>query len=132
MEIKGDYANASLALKQGIVIDTGSNSYFTFNKLFHLLKFKNASRPLPKVEYILLFRTLYNKCQSCSVQDFENSSTIQLSFVYNKNQKLIVHESNDIQYMMKLAKQLAAELKVRIRDGATDRRNAKWINLDSK
>ncbi|MGP8216102.1 MAG: hypothetical protein ACLQQ4_11095 [Bacteroidia bacterium] len=127
MEIKGEYANASLILKQGIEIDLSRNCYSIFNKLFNLFKFRESCKPLPKVDYILLFRTLYTKCQACSIKDFENSSVVQLSFVHDKNRKLIVHETYDIEYAKQLAKQLAGELKVKIKDSATDRRHPVWL-----
>lgn len=127
MEIKGNYANASLALSQGIVVDLSKRCFTKFTRLFHLIKFKDACKPLPKADYVLLFKTFYNKCQSCSVQDFEDSSVVQLSIVYDKNKKLIVNESNDLEAQKQLATQLASELHVRIKDGATDRRHPHWL-----
>lgn len=128
MQITGKYAASSLALKQGIIIDLAEKCYTRFIKLFGIFKFKQASAPLPKVDYILLFKTLYNKCQACATDDFDNSDLVQLSFVYDGRKKLIVHESTDFTYIKQLAQQLAAELHVSIKDSATDRRNPKWLN----
>lgn len=129
VEIRGKYANSSIALKQGIVIDLQKRIYVIFTTLFGFLKYKEVSQPLPEANYILIFRTLYNKCQSCNIADFENDSVMQLSLVHHQNKKLIVHESNDKDEIMRMAKQLAAELHIAVRDAATDRRNPKWIEL---
>ena len=127
MEIKGDYATTNLFVKRGIEIDLGKNSFRKINKLFHLFKLKAASESLPKINYILLFKTAYAKCEPCTLADFENSSVVQLSLVYDKNKKLIVHETDNIESAKQLARQLSNELKISIRDSATDRRNPKWL-----
>ncbi len=127
MKIEGKYGGSNLVWKRGIIVDLTQKTFTKFEKLFAVLKFKESAKPLPKVDYILLFRTLYNKCQSCAVDDFDNASTIQLSFVHDKNRKLIVHESKNINDMKKLALQLADALNVKVRDSATDRRHPKWM-----
>jgi hypothetical protein len=127
MKFEGRYGGRGLFLKRTIIVDLPKRCFTKIGKVFSIIRLKDASRPLPKVNYILMFKTLYNKCQSCSVNDFENDSLIQLSFVHDDNKKLIVHESGNIDEIKNLALQLAAELKVNIRDGATDRRNPKWL-----
>ena len=130
MKISGDYANSSLALKQGIVIDLSNNCFSKFNKFFFLFKIKEACKPLPKADYLLLFRTIYTKCQTHTAKEFEESSVTQLSLVYDKNKKLIVHESANIDEVKQMAALLAKELKVRIRDSATDRRKPMWVYMN--
>jgi hypothetical protein len=127
MEIKGDYATSNLFVKRGIEIDLGKNSFRKINKLFHLVKLKEASEALPKINYILLFKTAYAKCEPCTLADFENSSVVQLSLVYDKNKKLIVHETDNLESAKQLARQLSNELHLNIKDSATDRRNPKWL-----
>lgn len=127
MKIEGKYGGSNLFWKRGITVDLSQQTFVKFERLFSVMKFKESRKPLPKVEYILLFRTLYNKCQSCAVDDFENSSTFQLSLVHDRNKKLIVHESNNVETLKSLAIQLASELKVKVRDVATDRRNPRWL-----
>lgn len=61
------------------------------------------------------------------MEDFENASTIQLSLVYNKNRRLIIHEAKIFQDITDMAKQLAQAFNLRIRDSATDRRNPQWL-----
>jgi len=128
MKFEGKYGGNGLFIKRRIVVDLSKKSFTKIDRIFAVLKLKDVAQPLPKVNYILMFRTLYNKCQSCSIDDFDNSSTVQLSLVHDDNKKLIVHESGNIDEIRNLAKQLAAELNVKIRDGATDRRNPKWLN----
>ena len=127
MEIKGNYAASSFFIRQGIEIDLAKNCFRRVSKLFFLLKLKDAFKPLPKIDYILLFKTAYAKCEPRTIKDFENSSTIQLSFVHGTNRKLIVHESNNIEEVKQLARQLSRELNLKVKDSATDRRSPQWL-----
>jgi hypothetical protein len=127
MEIKGHYATSNFFMKRGIEIDLGKKCFRKIGKLFSIFKMTEACEELPEIDYILLFKTAYAKCQACTLADFENSSVVQLSFVYNKNKKLIVHETDNIESAKLLARQLSSELKLSIRDSATDRRNPKWL-----
>lgn len=68
------------------------------------------------------------KCAACSVDDFEDSTLVQLSLVYRKNRRLIVHESNDINEIKGMAQKIAEDLQLRIRDSATDRRSPRWLS----
>lgn len=127
MKVEGKYASSNFLIQQGILLDTDKKCYNKTNKVLNLLTFKEGCKTLPKMNYLLMFRTLYAKCESCSVEDFENSSIVQLSFVYNKNRKLIVHESKNFEEIKLLANQLAEEFNLRIKDSASDRRNSKWL-----
>jgi len=128
MKVEGKYASSNFLIQQGILLDTDKKCYNKTNKVLNLFTLKETCKALPKMNYLLMFRTLYAKCESCSVEDFENSSIVQLSFVYNKNRKLIVHESKNFEEIKLLANQLAEEFNLRIKDSASDRRNSKWIN----
>lgn len=127
MKVEGKYASSNFLIQQGILLDTDKKCYNKTNKVLNLLTFKEVCKTLPKMNYLLMFRTLYAKCESCSVEDFENSSIVQLSFVYNKNRKLIVHESKNFEEIKQLAYQLAKEFSLKIKDSASDRRNFKWF-----
>lgn len=128
MEIIGEFGNKSLLARQGILVDLTKKCFTKFEKIFYLFKLKEKSKPLPVIEYILLFKTLYGGCSTCSIQDFEQSAITQLSLVYDKNRKLVIHESKNQDDIVQLAKKLAAELNVRIWDSATNRRHPAWIN----
>lgn len=128
MIVNGKYAASNFFVQQGLTLDTDKKCYNKSNKLIKLITVNEACKSLPKLDYILMFRTLYAKCEECSVEDFENSSVVQLSFVYNKNRKLIIHESKNFAEIKELAEKLSKEFNLRIKDSATDRRNSKWIN----
>ena len=85
-------------------------------------------KKIPQLDYILLFKPLYVKCEGCATEDFEKNSIYQLSFVFNKNQKLIIHESEIKEDVFSLAEKLHTYFKVKIRDAASDRRNPKWVD----
>ena len=95
--------------------------------MFSIFNVVDTFKKLPSVDYILLFKTAYAKCEPCTLADFENSAVIQLSFVHDKNRKLIVHETKNLEEAKQLAKELAAQLGAKVRDSATDRRNPRWL-----
>ena len=128
MIVNGKYAASNFFVQQGLTLDTDKKCYNKSNKLIKLITVNEACKSLPKLDYILMFRTLYAKCEECSIEDFENSSVVQLSFVYNKNRKLIIHESKNFIEIKELAEKLSKEFNLRIKDSASDRRNSKWIN----
>jgi hypothetical protein len=128
MLLKGRYETSGLLLQRGIEVNTQEYWYRYTYQLLGLFRFYSAKIKLPKLHYILLFRTLYAKCEPCTLEDFDDSSTIQLSLVYNKNRRLIVHETRTKKEIMEYARFLASDLKLRIRDSATDRRNPVWLN----
>jgi len=128
MKISGIYAASNFFVQQGLELDTDKKCYHKSNKIVRLFTISESCKSLPKLDYILMFRTLYAKCEECSIEDFENSSVVQLSFVYNRNRKLIIHESKNFEEVKMMAEQLAKELNLRIKDTASDRRNSKWIN----
>lgn len=126
MIITGKYAASSVLLRQGILIDLQNKTYKLVQKVFGLFKVKENWKPLPKADYILMFKTFYAKCEPCEMDD-SNPGTMQLSLVYNKNRKLIVHEGNDFSEIFKIAKEMSHELNLRIKDAATNRRVPTWI-----
>jgi hypothetical protein len=127
MKIVGKYAASNFFLRQGLILDTEKRCYTKSNKIISLFAVNEACKNLPKLDYILLFRTLYAKCEPCAMEDFENASTFQLSLVYNKNRRLIIHESNNFNEIRKVADELALSFDLRIRDSATDRRNPQLL-----
>lgn len=128
MKIDGKYAASNFIVQQGLILDTDKRCYVKSRKLFGMFDISEKCKPLPKLDYVLLFRTLYAKCEECSMEDFETSSLIQLSLVYNKNRKLIVHEGKNMKESLEKARLLSDMYGLRIRDSATDRRKPKWLN----
>ena len=127
MIIFGKLAASNFFYATAVSVDTERRLYRQHFRYLSLFRKSGAWRPLPDVKYVLLFRTLYAKCESCSIEDFNRSSLIQLSLVHGKNRKLIVNESSDAELIYAQAEQLAADLSVRLRDAASDRRNPRWL-----
>lgn len=127
MKIDGKYAASNFIVQQGLILDTDKRCYIKSRKIFGMFDISEKCKPLPKLDYVLLFRTLYAKCEECSMEDFETSSLIQLSLVYNKNRKLIIHEGKNMKESLEKAKLLSDTYGLRIRDSATDRRKPKWL-----
>lgn len=128
MIITGKYAASNIIFQQGLILDTDKKCFIKTKKLFHLFDVSDKCIPLPRLDYILMFRTLYAKCEPCSTEDFKNSSTVQLSLVYNKNRRLIIDESKDMAKVLEKAKSISGLLHLKIRDSATDRRNSTWLS----
>jgi len=127
MILKGKYAASGLIMQRGISVNTDEKWYQLSYRFFGLLNFFSKKLKLPPADYILLFRTLYAKCEPCSLEDFDDSSTIQLSLVYHKNRRLIIHEARDKKQVFEYARFLETDLKLKIRDSATDRRKPVWL-----
>lgn len=127
MIITGKYAASNIIFQQGLILDTDKKCYIKTKKIVHLFDVSDKCKPLPKFDYVLMFRTLYAKCEPCSTEDFNNSAVVQLSLVYNKNRRLIVDESKDMRSIIEKAKNISGALNLKIRDSATDRRNSKWL-----
>lgn len=127
MKIVGKYAASNFFLRRGVILDTEKKCFTKSNKIISLFTFYEDCQRLPKLDYILMFRTLYAKCEPCELEDFDTASMIQLSLVYNKNRRLIVHEARNFQEIKELAKQLSEVFNLKIRDSATDRRSPKWL-----
>lgn len=129
MLIQGKRASSNWIRKFGVLLDTQNKTYKKQETFFgiHFGEWKI----LPIIDYILIFKTLYVKCETCTIEDIDDQGIYQLSFVYNKNRKLIIHESNNKQEVFKLAKNLAQEFKVSMRDSASNRRKAIWLSSQS-
>lgn len=126
--IIGKRASSNFFRKMGTQLDLENGLYKAYESVFGMTS--GAWKKIPKFDYILLFKTLYIKCEGCSPEDFEDGhgAVYQLSLVYNKNRKLIVHESKLKDEIFLLAERLSNFYKIKIRDSASDRRNPKWIN----
>lgn len=110
------------------VIDIEKRVYKLQEGLFGLFKW-GAFKPLPKIDYVLIFRSLFAKCEACSIEEYENNPNayFQVSLVYNKNRKIIVEETKDKVAAFALAIEVACGLKARIRDSATVRGKSIWL-----
>src|SRR5690606_39344835 len=64
--------------RSGLILDTDKKCYIKTKKIVHLFDVSDKCKPLPKFDYVLMFRTLYAKCEPCSTEDFNNSAVVQL------------------------------------------------------
>jgi hypothetical protein len=94
--------------------------------IFHWGKF----RPLPKIDYVLVFRSLFVKCEACEFGEGENNPNawFQVSLVYNSNRRIIVHETRKKEEALSLARVAASGLHTRIKDSATNPRKGMWLS----
>ena len=84
---------------------------------------------MPKIDYVLVFRSLFAKCEACSHDEYENNPNayFQVSLVYNKNRKIIVEETKNKEEAFALAMEVASGLKTKLRDSATVRGQSTWL-----
>lgn len=129
MVLIGKYQATNFFIKRGIILDLLKGCYQVTNKLFSLIPLPKKCETVPKPDYVLVFKTLYAKCEACELEDFENGngSVYQLSLVHHKTRRLIVHESKDKKDIFEKAKLLAEHYQLRIKDSASNRKNPVWI-----
>jgi len=86
-------------------------------------------KPLPKIDYVLVFRSLFAKCEACAFDEEEDNPNayFQVSLVYNTNRRIIVHETRKKKDAFDLAEIAASGLETRLRDSATNPRKGVWL-----
>jgi len=110
-------------------VDLEKRTYKIQESLLGIFKWGDFE-PLPEINYILVFRNVFVKCEGCSIDEFENSPSayFQVSMVHHTNRRIIVHETRNKEEAFDIAKNLGSKLRLKIKDSATDRRQAVWIN----
>lgn len=133
MIVTGKYKASNFFMRRGIILDLEKGCYRIINKLFSFIPIKEKCVSVPNANYILLFRTLYAKCEACELEDFEKgkNSVVQLSIVFNKNRRLIIDEGNNLRELTNKAHLLAKHFNLKIRDAATNRKSARWLLPES-
>lgn len=126
--IIGKRASSNFFRKMGTQLNLEKGLYKAYESVLGMTS--GSWKKTPKFEYILIFKTLYIKCEGCVPEDFEDGhgAVYQLSLVYNKNRKLIIHESKQKEEIFSLAEKLKDFYHIKIKDAASDRRNPKWIS----
>lgn len=114
------------------VIDIDKKMYKLQEGLLGVFKW-GAFKPLPKIDYVLVFRSLFAKCEACSLEQYENNPNayFQVSLVYNKNRRIIVEETKSKEEAFALARAVAVGLNTRLRDSASIRGQSSWLSLIS-
>ncbi|MBL7912789.1 MAG: hypothetical protein JNJ41_17125 [Bacteroidia bacterium] len=86
-------------------------------------------RPLPKIDYVLVFRSLFAKCEACSIEENANNPNayFQVSLVYNSNRRIIVQETKNKEEAFTLAREIAMGLRTKLKDSATTFGKSSWL-----
>lgn len=110
------------------IIDLEKRLYKLQEGLFGIFKW-GAFQPLPKIDYVLVFRSLFAKCEACSMDEYENNPNayFQVSLVYNKNRKIVIEETRDKEKAFATAMEVASGLKTKLRDSASVRGKSTWL-----
>lgn len=109
-------------------IDFEHNTYKIQESLLGIFKW-GEFKPLPNINYVLVFKNVFAKCEACSIDEFENNphSYFQVSLVHNTNRRIIVHETKNKEEAFNIAHQLSDNLHLRIKDSSS-RRQSVWLN----
>jgi hypothetical protein len=126
--IIGKRASSNFFRKMGTQLNLEKGLYKSYESVLGMTS--GSWKKTPTFDYILIFKTLYIKCEGCVPEDFEDGhgAVYQLSLVYHKNRKLIIHESKQKEEIFSLAEKLKKFYHIKIKDAASDRRNHKWID----
>lgn len=129
IELTGTYSASNFLIKRGVKLNLLGGYYRLSTKILNLFSIFSKHFQIPKPEYVLIFKTLYAKCESCEIEDFENGngSVYQLSLVHHKSRRLIVDEGKNKDEILKKAYLLAQHYHLRIKDSATNRRQPVWL-----
>jgi hypothetical protein len=73
-------------------------------------------KSLPKIDYVLLFRNYYAKCEQCSLDEESDLAYYQVSLIHSGKRRIIVHESRKYNEAREIAEKLAQNLNLKISD----------------
>jgi hypothetical protein len=81
---------------------------------------------LPVIDYVLVFRQVFAKCEACAIEDYEqyDYAYFQVSLVHHKTRRIIVHETRNKEEAFEMADTLASRLNIKLKDSASDRKKA--------
>lgn len=128
--IKGQRAGNNWLRKSGTLLDLANKRYMSYESIAGIRS--GNWKPLPHIDYLLLFRAVYVKCEDCSLEEFENEKRghFQLSLVH-KQRRIILHESKNRKEVFDMAQKLSEIMHLPVRDSATNRQKPKWLELTS-
>jgi hypothetical protein len=110
------------------IIDIEKRMYKLQEGLLGIFKW-GTYKPLPKIDYVLVFRSLFAKCEACSIEENENNPNayFQVSLVYNNTRRIIVRETKNKDEAFIFAHEVASGLKTKLRDSATTFGKSTWL-----
>ena len=107
-------------------IDLNHKLYKVEESLLNIFKWGKFV-PLPQLNYVLVFRSFYVKCEACSL-DENADSYYQVSLVHHKNRRIITHETKNKVEAFVLAEKLSKGLNLSIKD-ASVRGQSSWKKI---
>lgn len=108
-------------------IDLERKVYKIEESLLNIFKW-GKYEPLPQLNYVLIFRSFYAKCETCSMD--ENADTYyQISLVHNHNRRIITHETKNKTEAFTFAEKLARGLSLSIKDAASVPGQSTWKKI---
>ncbi|PBQ30697.1 hypothetical protein CNR22_02550 [Sphingobacteriaceae bacterium] len=112
------------------VVDSEKRVYKIEQGLFGIFHW-GSFQPLPKIEYVLIFRSFFAKCEACAFDagDDNPNAYFQVSLVYRSNRRIILHETKKKQEAFELATETAKALKTKICDSATIPGKGTWHSI---
>ncbi len=111
------------------LIDPDTYSYKiqeTFFGIFRVGKYK----VLPRIDYVLVFRQFFTKCEACTFDENEDTNRLyyQVSLVHHKNRRIVVHETHDKSEAFSFGTILAGKFRSKLRDSASVRGANSWLH----
>ncbi len=79
------------------IVDIEKRSYKIEEGLLGIFKW-GSFKPLPTINYVLVFRSLYAKCEACSLEENPNENPnayFQVSLVHHKSRRIIIRETKN-------------------------------------
>jgi hypothetical protein len=107
-----------------VFIDFERRTYKIEEGLLNIFRW-GKYEPLPQLNYVLVFRSFYAKCEACSL-DENADSYYQISLVHQKNRRIIAHETKNRSEAFSFAEQLSAALHLNIKDAASVPGKSTW------
>jgi hypothetical protein len=110
------------------MIDPTERMYMIEQGLFGIFRW-GKYKALPKIDYALIFRSHFAKCEACAFDAEEDNPNAyyQVSLVHHSNRRIVVHETKRKKEAFEFATRLANVFNIRLRDAATDPRHGIWL-----
>lgn len=108
-----------------VIVDLEKRLYKVEESLIGIFKW-GQFKPLPELNYVLVFRSFYAKCEACSLDEHESDTFFQVSLVHHNNRRIITHETKDKAEAFLIAGKLSEGLKLNIKDSASVRGQSSW------
>jgi hypothetical protein len=110
------------------ILDLEKRTYKIQETLLGIFKW-GAFKPLPNIDYVLIFKSLFVKCEACSIEEFENNPNayFQVSLVHHKNHRIILQETKNKNEAFSFARVVALGLNTKLKDSATTSGKSTWL-----